>query len=211
MGDSLGAFQDLIQRATEAELYEDKDVIEKGTQVSQGNVKEVYLGLREEMLQPMEMTEELNKIFLDLYNNPKVVNTWGYSDGDQSIVKQDFIDEDLYSAMQEQGLDHVIEETVEVFESIAEDGYIYRDLKPDNIRFLNGYAIAVDYLDEQAVEPIQEDMQIAAAKSYDLFIKELTDSIPNLGVEELEQKIDKYSKHVEADEYTGDPFIDFGF
>jgi len=212
MEDSLRFFEDIIQRATEAELHEDKEVIENGTQVSEGNVKAVYPGLRREMVQPMQMTEELQNVFLDLYNNPRVVNTWGYSDGDQSIIKKEFIDDNFHSVMYGKGLDHVIEETVNVFESIAEDGYVYRDLKPDNIRFLNNYGIAVDYLDKHAVEPKKgKDMKMAAAKSYDLFITELTESVPDLEAEEIQQKVDKYSQHVNADEYTGDPFIDFGF
>lgn len=200
-----------IERSNLPERDEDREVM-SGKEVEEGGVKEVYEGLHSDVLKPMEEEEELKKIFNDLRPSTRVVNTWFYSDAGEAIIKQDKIPEDFHQAMLDHGLDQAIKETVEVFEDIADHGYAYCDLSPGNIRFQNGKAIAIDYLDNQAVESLEKyDMTTAAAMSYDLFTRELAGSVPGLEEEKIERKIDEYSVHVETDEYTGNPFVDFAF
>jgi len=99
-----------------------------------------------------------------------------------------------------------------VFEEIAGHGYAYCDLAPENIRFnSNKEAVAIDYLDQEATEPLENmDIKYAAAMSYDLFARELEEAFQETNPEKIERYIDQYSKHVEAEKYTGEPLTDFG-
>ncbi|WEL23324.1 hypothetical protein [Candidatus Nanohalovita haloferacivicina] len=200
-----------IQRTLEPERAEDQRIIDEGDEVEEGAVKQVFEGLHGEMIMPIQSDEEIRQIYRDLHGKARVVNTWAVTEEGVDMFKQDRVPDKFYDVMYQEGLEHVIRETVEVFESFADHGYAYCDLSPDNIRFHNGNGIAIDYLDEHAVEKLDGNPTFAAAKSYDLFTSEITSDIPGLQPEEVERYIDKYSNHVSTEKYTGDVLADFAF
>lgn len=206
---SLG-LEGFLERSHSPERDEDLDVIERSEPVENGNKKEVYRGLRRDYIFAAEADSELRKIFWDLRDADRVVNTWIYTEGGEDLIKKEEVPRSFTEIVEEEGVEYAIKESVKVFEDIAEHGYAYCDLSPENIRFnSNGQAVAVDYLDQEATEPLENvDIKYAAAMSYDLFTREL-DTMTLESLEQIEQYIDKYSKHVEAEEYTGEPLMDF--
>lgn len=203
----------IIEEAFSFEREEDYQVFSRGTEVSEGNVKHVFEGLRPEMVKYASHDEDRFEVYSDLHGNSKVVNTFIYSDYDLDIIKQDFVPDSFFEGILENGLDHAIGEAVRIEESFLENGYVYRDLKPDNIRFHNEVGMAVDYLDRLSVQTVDEvsDIETALAKSYDLFIKDLSDTVHGLDPVEAERIVDRHSNYTEAWAFTGEPYIDFEY
>lgn len=200
-----------LKRSHPLEKAEDERAMEKSEPVPRGDTKEVYRGLRRDFLTQEETDPEIREIFRHLSPAERVVNTWIYTEDGIDLIKQDEIPYSFHEVLASHGPEYVIKEAVEVFEDITDHGYIYCDLKPENLRFnYNGKALAIDYLDEEATEPLEAvDTTYAAAKSYDLFTEKLVSSVENLNPRRVEKIIDKHSRHVETDEYTGDPLMDF--
>lgn len=202
----IGGF---IERTLEPEREEDQRIISETEEVKEGGVKQVFEGLHNEMIKPIESDEEIRQIYRDLHGKARVVNTWGVTDKGVDVFKQDKVPERFEHAVEKYGVEHTVKETVKIFESFTEQGYAYIDLSPDNIRFHNGHGIAIDYLDQEAVEKIDNE-QFAAAMAYHMFTSELQD-ITDIETEQVEAYIDKYSTHVSAEQYTGNVLADFAF
>lgn len=206
----MAGIKEFVKRSGRYEVSEDRKVRELREEVEEGEIKNVWRGLHQDIQKEVDGDEEILRIFEDMRPSPRAVNTWKYTHRGKEIIKQDELPKDFYTAMLDHGLDHVIEEAVKIFEDFADRGYVYCDLSPENIRFLNEHGAAVDYLDQEAVEPLEQyNIEIAAAMSYDLFTHELTSSVPGLEREEVEEKISKYSSHVDTGSYTGEVLTDF--
>jgi hypothetical protein len=207
----MSFFERIMSDASGFEIEEDEKVIQNRDPVSTGDMKDVFDGLRPVMVKKQDHDDELVRIHDDLHGSARVVNTWIYSKNDVDIIKQDLAPESYFEAVMEEGLDEVVRQAVEIEESFLENGYVYRDLKPDNIRFHNGYGMAVDYLDRLAVQREEDvdDMETALAKSYDLFVQELSDHLYGVEEKEVEKLVDDHSNYTEAIEFTGSPYIDF--
>lgn len=195
----------------EYEAIEEATIIQEGETFSDGNVKEVYRGMHQDVLMPLEIDDYLKQIHEDLNAEARAVNTWIHPSREGDIAYQDFIPDDFHTAALDHGLDHAVEEAVKVEESFIENGYIYADLKPENLRFQESQAVAVDYLDQLAVRPIDkvDDIETALAKSYDLFVTETADAFPNLKRKDVEELVDRHSGFTDAERYTGNPYTDF--
>ena len=208
MSNGLNGF---IERSHFLEKREDERVIEKSEPVDEGGVKEVYPGIRNDFLIEEEKDPAMRQMFWDLRESDRVVNTWIYTEDGVDLIKKDEVPFSFHEVVKSEGLEYAVREAVEVFEDFANHGYVYCDLTPENIRFDRvGKAVAIDYLDKEATEPLEEvNETYAAAMSYDLFARDLESSIPGLKALEVERVIDRYSNHVETEEYTGEPLMDF--
>jgi len=206
----MNPIEGFVERSHSPEKREDERIIEESKQLNEDGNRKVYRGLRNDYLVPQRKKDEIRQVYRDLNGSARVVNTWIFTDGEQDLVKKDEVPQSFEDALEEYGLDHVVRESVEVFESFAENGYTYCDLSPDNVRFQDGKALAIDYLDEEAVEPLEDNEGFSAAMTYHFFTEELAE-IAEQDRETIERKIGRYSKHVEAEEYTGNTLIDFTF
>lgn len=206
----MGSIEGFVDRSHRPEKHEDERVIERREEIDSDGEQEVYRGIRNDILMPQEKDEEVRQIYRDLHGSARVVDTWIYTEGGKDLVKQDEASQKFEEALQEYGLDHVVRESVEIFESFAVNGYAYCDLAPENIGFRNGRGVAIDYLDSEAVEPLDGNEEFSAAMTYHFFTKEL-EGLTDEDAETIEQKIDQYSSHVDAEQYTGEPMVDFAF
>lgn len=206
-------FKTIFDNANLLERLENARILESGTEISEGNVKKVFEGIRPEIVKYAEHDSDRFDVYQDIHGSTKVVNTWLHEEDELDVIKQDVVPDTYFDAVINHGLEHVIKETVEIEESFLENGYIYRDLKPDNIRFHEGTGMAIDYLDRLAVQTIEEveDVETALAKSYDLFLRELDNVVYGLDTIEAEKLIDKHSSYTEAWAFTGEPYIDFEY
>lgn len=211
MAEEFDTIDGFVKRSHAPEKAEDQRAMENSEPVEEGNTKEVYRGLRKDFLTEEETDPEIRKIFKDLSPAERVVNTWIYTEDGIDLIKQDEVPYSFHEVLASQGPEYVIREAVEVFENILEHGYIYCDLAPENLRFnYSGKALAIDYLDEEATEPLEDvDTLYGTAMSYDLFTREIVSSVKGLQPEEVEKHIDRYANHIEANEYTGNPLMDF--
>lgn len=206
-------FRSIVDEALSFEIEEDYQVFSKGVEVSEGNVKQVFEGLRPEIIKYAAHDDDRFSVHSDLNDDAQVVNTFLYQDYDLDIMKQDFVPDTFFEAAIEHGIDHAVGEAVRIEESFLENGYVYRDLKPENIRFHSEVGMAVDYLDRLSVQKVEntEDLETALAKSYDLFVSELSEIVHGLEPVEAEKLVDKHSNYTEAWNFTGEPYIDFRY
>jgi hypothetical protein len=213
----------LREDADEFDRKDSVEAVERGDLVGEGENKKVYAGKRQDVFSPVEgRTLEggtsLKRVYHDLRESPRVVNTWLFhqelpeSDGVSGIlmVQQDDVPDNFEEVMESEGLEHVVSETVNVWEEILDEGYIYCDLAPENIKFWNGYGMAVDYMDSDALMAVESvsDLGMGAARSYDLFVNELSSEY---GVDRLEAErlVVENSDQLDPDRLTGDPYLDF--
>jgi hypothetical protein len=206
----MASIEGFVDRSHRPEKREDERVMERTESIENTGGQKIYRGIRNDILMPQEQDEEIRQIYRDLHGSARVVNTWIFTEDGEDLVIQDEAPQSFENALEEYGLDHVVQESVEIFESFADNGYAYCDLAPDNIGFRNGKGLAIDYLDEEAVEPLDGNEQYSAAMTYHFFTKELAE-LTEQNAETIERKIDRYSTHVEAEQYTGEPMMDFAF
>ncbi|MFQ3307948.1 MAG: hypothetical protein ACI977_000163 [Candidatus Nanohaloarchaea archaeon] len=205
-------FKSIMEEALGFEIEEYYQVLSNGEEVSEGDMKKVIEGLRPEMIKYDSHDEDRFDVYDDLHGSAKVVSTSLYQDYDMNIIRQDFVPDSFLDDVMENGPEHAVGEAVAIEESFIENGYVYSDLKPANIRFQNGNGMAVDYLDRLSVLRLDEvnDIERALSTSYDLFVGEAAEEL-NADPVEIERMVDRHSKYTEAREFTGEPYIDFRF
>ena len=202
--------ENLLYRMTPHEAVEDARVLENRQPIEQGQLKEVVRGIRQDVLFPIEDDPFLEKVHEDLNGSARVVNTWIHPGRSGDLVHQDYLEDDFHTAILDHGLDEAVRQAVKVEESFIDQGYVYTDLKPENLRFFQRKGYAIDYLDERAVRPLEEvELGDALARSYDLFVEELGSSVPGLEADQVEKLVDSHSSYTEAYGFTGSPYMDF--
>lgn len=176
-----------IQPAEDAQKDLARARIAHNTPLAAGHNKQVYEGIRNDILkvmdadrQEVDVAEALENIEgvdvvpetdMDIHDVP--IDAY---DGEAYVIHQERVPIEFGGAFAYWGAEKAVQETVSAWEKFLETGYIHEDPKPANVRFrTDGTACFVDFLDDDALEEDVEDEAYHVARTLDFMGRKISE------------------------------------
>ncbi len=140
------SFDNFVEEADKHQIEEYKRSLERGETVGEGKNKKAVLSERNEVLKVIDTDEHQNGFMGDLDRLQKItgfpptdlylidLSDTGYS-RNSGLVVQELAPKTHEDRLEDVGWEKVLEETVEMFDRLNYQGFIYMDSKPANIGF----------------------------------------------------------------------------
>lgn len=205
----MNPIRKFAERSLIFETAEYEKLVKDKEPVPIGGTKEVYRTHRNNYIKTGEKSLVSDSTFNDLKKLDRTAETWKQVINGEKTFKQERVPKNFEQALIEYGLDYCIEETTKIFEEFREHGYIFCDLNPDNIAFKEDYAVAIDFLDNNAVKEGIDDKEFEAALQFDFFADELAFRIPSLEKKEVQKYVESHIEYLNFQNNTGNILNDY--